>query len=1130
MKINDFFEGFRIYGKPVQLMRIMKLTVLIMTLFLLQVSAASKAQITINEQRASLRTVMKAITRQSGYDFVYSVQDLSAARPVTIKLNNVSIDKALRLCFADQPLVYQISDKTVIVKPAAPSFLEKVVDAFTPPVDISGLVLDEKGLPLAGVTVRVKGTNKATFTDNAGKFYLASVDDDAVIEFRMIGYVTRELKANVKLETIQMQIASKELEEVVVAYGKTTQQALTGAVTVIKGEQIESLPNRSFDKSLQGLVPGLQITRGTGQPGGGLGTMVLRGISSGSDVSVGQTVRNPLIVIDGVPVSQDGFQYSPVGTNQVPITNPLAQLNPTDIETISVLKDAAAIALYGSRASNGVILVTTKTGKSGKTVFSFSHQTDFSSRPKSKIELLNQEEYLQLLYETYKNTPRVIGGVPTPWTDATILTDLKAKFPVRSDGSFYPMPDWGKELFNRNALTISNNLNMSGGNDKNSFYLNLEYTKENGVVPKIGYDRKSMRFNFESRPSSWLKLGTNTTLSYNNQLTGANGESDLAISPLNPVRFENGDYMLLYPFGLSSLGLNAVAKSEYNTNKNTTYRGLSKIYAEIKLLPNLIFKSDAGIDYMHAELRQKDDPRFHNGSIGVLPRIGERDERRANVINTNSLSYSKSIQNLHSINLLIAQESQILTQKQLGAIAIGTAATLPYYEQLNSPGYTMTAITGNASRQTLLSVFGQANYGFMNKYFLSGSIRRDGSSKFGDQAQWGTYWSAGAGWVISEENLLKRYTTWLNYFKIRGSIGASGNSGAVDPAIRFDQLSLNKFSGNTAVKHQRLGNPKIKWEETFTWDAGLEMRLLNERLSITVDIYNKKTNGLIYNTNLPSLAGFITVPDNIGDIKNKGVETSVSLKIIEKRDFNWVLNANWSTNKNVLVKAYVPLSALTDELLANEEGRNFNSYYMRIWAGVNPVDGKPQWLDAEGKPTSDPFESAKMEFVGKPQPDGFGTVSNSFNYKNFGLSFSFYYTYGAVNYNSSLNSLLNDGSSHYLNQVREALDYWKKPGDISANPRRLLNNSADFGNLVSTRYLSKGDYVRLSNVNLNYKFSKVLLNRIGLTSARVFLQGHNLALFTPYSGPDPDNAGVAGNTNFTYPVPRSFSVGLNVSF
>lgn len=1111
---------------PLKLILVMKITTLILFACFIQVSAKVNAQISISDRNVPITSVLAKIQQQSGYNLFYENTKFKDVK-VNVNLSSVSLAEALDRVLKDQDLTYVLVDKTIVIKEKTPSFLDRVVDAFTPPIDVRGNVVDEKGQPLIGATVKVKGVQQSVLTNSEGAFYLQRVDDKAILVISYVGYFDKDVAVTASLN-ITMEMKSAELNEVVVAYGKTTQQALTGAVTVIKGEQIENLPIRSFDKSLQGLVPGLQITGGTGQPGGGVANMVLRGIATGTDVSFGSTVRNPLIVIDGIPVSQDNFQFSNT-LNATPVTNPLAQLNPSDIETISVLKDAAAIALYGSKASNGVILVTTKRGKAGKTNFGFRHQTDVSSKLTGKTEMLNQQEYLNLLYDTYKSTNTAT------WTDASILADLKTKFSTTTSGYFYPESDWFGALYTDRARTISNDISMSGGNERNIFYLNVEYTKQNGAVKGTDFDRKSLRFNFESKPANWLKLGTNTALSYNiqnysNAEESAGGFGAAALmSPLNPVKLADGNYKLTYPFGAIGELQNPVAVAEYNINKNVSYRGLSKLYAEANLLKYFTFKSDFGADFMLAELKEKNDPQFYASSPSVLqPRIAERDERRANMINTNTLRFDKNFKNQHSVGILLGQEAQIIIQKQLGAEAVGTATTLPYYNQLNSPGYTTSGITGGASRQTLFSVFGQVNYGYLNKYFLSGSIRKDGSSKFGDQHQWGTYWSAGAGWIITEEKFAKIHAPWLNYMKIRGSLGAAGNSGAVDAFTRFDRLALKKLLGNNAITPSSLGNPDIQWEETFTWDLGFEMRFLKERISFSADIYTRKTDELIYITNLPSLTGFGSVLDNIGDMKNSGTELALFGTAVRSKNFNWSLNANWSSNQNKLVKANVPLESIASGLMANEEGRNFNSFYMPIWMGVNKEDGKPQWMAASGQPTST-YSLAKKEFVGKPQPDGYGAITNAFRYKSFEFSASLYYQYGLKIYDSSSIYFLNDGFYPYVNQSKQALDYWKESGDQVSNPRRLLNN-ADLGFRTSTRYLFKGDYLRLQEVTFAYNFSKELLDRLHLTALRLYVQGHNLALLTKYPGPDPDNMNVGGSTGFAYPNQRSFSAGINVSF
>ncbi|WP_343305153.1 SusC/RagA family TonB-linked outer membrane protein [Chitinophaga niabensis] len=1106
----------------------------VVPLFLCTILLANEGQdgekITLFEKAIPLKTVFKKITYQTGIKFVYSNRLVDDEQKVNVSVKNASLEEVMQQVFygrkfelqrtSPKSVVIVVHEKTVStneVKEAIPS-RKGAESAF---FDVTGIVTDTVGGAIPGATVMVRGTNKATATNGDGRFYLQDIKQDMMLLVSSIGFQTRQIKISNQGDlSIKLSVAVNNLDEsVITAYGSTTQRDNVGSITVIKGADIEALPNRSFDRSLQGMVPGLQITKGTGQPGGGVSNMVLRGVATGADVSYGSTARNPLIVIDGVPVSQDNFQSS-VGQNETPITNPLAQFNPSDIETISVLKDAVAIALYGSKASNGVILVTTKKGKVGKTVFSFRHQTDIASRLKGNIRTLNQEEYLTLLYDTYKSTDAIL------WTDQAILADLKSKFPVRPDGSFYPAPDWYSELFSNRAATVSNQLSMSGGSEKSTFYLNLEYSKQDGIIKKTGYDRKSMRFNFENRPTSWFKLGINSAFSYNTQTATGAGEDAITLSPLLPVRLADGNYQFVYTQGANSILPNPAAITEYNFNRNVAYHGLSKLSGEVRFLKYLTFTSNVGIDFMLTESKEKNDPKFF---VVTTPRIAERDIRRTGLINTNMLRFDKTLFSDHTLNLIAGQEAQINTEKGLGASAVGTAETLSYYDQMSSPGYTRDQISSFTSKQTLLSLFGQVNYGYKNKYFLSSSIRRDASSKFGDQQQWGTYWSAGAGWVATAEPSIKRALPWVNYLKLRGSVGMVGNSGALSALVRFDKLNRYRYQNRDVVVPSGLGNPDVRWEKTFNWDAGMELKLLRERVSITADVYERITSDLLYQVNLPSIAGSTSIIDNIGDINNKGIELSLSAAIIKSKAFRFNLGATWGSNRNILLKANVPLSTLSDGILGNEEGRNFNSFYLPIWAGVNPADGKPQWLDNAGKPTSN-YSKAKREFVGKPQPDGFGAVTPSFSYKGFNLSAQLYYLYGAQTYDLSLNySLLTDGANPYINPGKQALNYWKAPGDMATNPRRQLNNT-DLGNLISTRYLFYSGYVRLSNVTLSYTFNKRILDPLHLSNLNLFVQGNNLGIITNFSGPDPDNVSVGGSTRFEYPNERTFSIGLNVSF
>jgi TonB-linked SusC/RagA family outer membrane protein len=1116
---------------------------------ILSINAYSQ-RITLQKNNVPLPAVLGEIEKQSNnrYQFFYNESLLQGSKNVTIDVTNVSVEDALNKCFQGQPVTYALVDNTIIIKRKEQAIYDNTQATAVKNVTVNGRVVNSNGDPVAGATVSVKGTNVAIATDANGNFSLPDVEENATLVISSVSHEQQEVKINTKHSlVISLQDKINQLDEaLVVAYNTSTVRSNVSAVTTVKGEQIKNLPNRSFDKSLQGFVPGLLVTQGTGQPGGGLSNFVLRGVATGANPNDMPGARNPLIVIDGVPVTQDAAQIS--SSISTPYQNPMAQLNPSDIESISVLKDAAAFALYGSKASNGVILITTKKGKAGKTLFNFRHQTDLAERLEGKAKMLNQQQYLELVYETFKNTD------PVFWTDFRIDSALKKKFPVQPNGAFYPQSDWLNELYRNAATTISNELSMSGGNDRQLFYLNLEYTKQNGIEKKTGFDRKSVRFNYENKPFEWLKLGINTTLSYSVQDYG-NGVAEFAdgrMSPLNAIRDANGNYIPHYYWGASTSSNmnsnnshfpNPALQQQLNINRNTSYRGLSKFYGDVRFLKYFSFTPSLGVDFMLTEAREKKHPllAFSGGAPGIGQLI-EKDIRNASIISTNILRYNRVFHGTHSLNLLVGQEAQILTNKYLMTERQNLSSN-PIGQQFNIG--TLVSGFGLTTKQKLVSYFHQTNYGYKDKYFLSGSIRTDGSSLFGDNHRFGTYWSLGTGWVASSESFMKGMKGWLDYLKIRGSVGAAGNSSAILNTLRYDQIGITNFLNGTAVfpYGYGVGNPGIKWEKTFTWDVGFEIRMLRERISFTADFYTRKTSDLIGNIDLAPATGYGSLRDNIGDLQNKGVELAVFADIIKSRDFRWNMQANLSMNRNKLTHAVHPMEGPTgattitkNTIVVNGIGKNYNSFYLVRWAGVDQNTGKPLWLDANDKPTSN-YADASLAFVGKPQPDGFGSVSQAFFYRGFELSAMFYYQYGFQVYHApgSFTFLPNDGIDPFINQTTAALNRWQKPGDKAANPRRLLFGSvlgmSDGGTNNSTRYLFDGDFIRLSNLTLGYNLSKRLLERLHLKSMKVYLQGYNLATWTKYSSrQDAENTSNTGTAMINYPLQRSYSFGVNIGF
>ncbi|MGN7722625.1 SusC/RagA family TonB-linked outer membrane protein [Chitinophaga sp. 22620] len=1091
-------------------------------------------KVTLKAEQVALKSVMKDIEKQTGLYFMYSATgSLRVNDPVSITVTDAKLEDVLETLMKNRGISWTIMDKAIVLKAVAVKPKENKESLFR---TVSGSVLDKDGQPLPGATVQIKGTNIGTTTSGTGSFSIMNVPaKQLVIQARYTGFEPEEKVLGTEASTVfYLKPSISNLDEtVVVAYGTSTKRSVTGAVSTVKGADIKSLPNRSFDKSLQGLVPGMRISGGTGQPGAGLSNMIVRGISTGTEVLGGSSVRNPLVVVDGMQVTQETFTRMAATDAYTPLSNPLAQINPDDIAEISVLKDAAAIALYGSKASNGVILVTTKRGRVGKPKFVFSHQTDAAVRPSSIPKMLNQAEYLELLYETYRNTD------PVGWTDEAITSDLYKKFPYQvsgNDTNFYAQPDWKREIYRNPAITLSNNLSISGGTPAQTYYINFEYTKQNGIVKKTGYERASVRFNLDNKVTDWLKFGMSSMFSYNVQEAGYQSEGPVAgapstdvLSPLLPVRKSDGQYLNIYEWGnyYNSRQPNPAMEVDYNFNRTIAFRGLTTVNADVSFLRHFNFNTQLGVDFMQTENKERLDPRL---DYPVGGKIEDYNTRNANILWINTLKFQTQIGLQHHIDVLAGQEAQIRNSKITNISAKGAYGntTNPYYTDVSNPEYAIENASSVTGKNTTLSQFVLLNYDYKKKYYVSGSWRRDGASVFGDANPFGNYWSLGGAWIVSEEPFMRSVGHIVNFFKLRGSIGLAGNAAAVNPLLKYSLLDRTLYLNAPVVWNRSTpGNPYIKWEKTNQWNAGLQTAFFNSRVTADVDMYYKYTKDLLYRIVLPSFAGYAGVTENIGDIRNSGLEISVAGNIIQEKNFRLNLRGNWSKNSNKLIKANKNVYSVSN-IISNEEGREMNSFYLPIWVGVNPENGQPLWYDASMKPTGD-YNKAAKQFVGKSQPDGFGSVTSTISWKNFELQAMFYYQYGGHFYNNLNSMLLDDGLYPYHNVPVTALDRWRKPGDHAANPVRKLNN-INPGYLNSTRYLQKSDYIRFQNLKFTWQLPHAWLTLAKLETVNLYAQANNIALWSRADDVDPDIINPGGVGGFAYPNSKTYSIGVNVSF
>ncbi|MDH6304436.1 TonB-linked SusC/RagA family outer membrane protein [Parabacteroides sp. PF5-5] len=916
--------------------------------------------------------------------------------------------------------------------------------------------------------------------------------------------------------TVKVVLASTShvLDElVVVGYGVQRRSSFTGALSTVGTEKIQALPVASLDEALKGNVPGLTANTGTGQPGADT-KIIIRGVGS---INAG---TNPLYIVDGVPITtgnwttvadnaDDSYNGSVMGA--------MANINPNDIESLSVLKDATATAIYGARAANGVIVIKTKQGRQGKTQFNFTAQAGLSSLANTGFKMLNSSQYIDLMTESYRNSG---------YSEERIAEEF-AKFPKDANGNYYDT-DWRKEAYRSNALTQSYDLSASGGNEKTDFYVSISRYSQESITKWGSMDRTSVRLNLNHRAYKWLSFGGNMAYSLSDQdtpLTTAAYYSNpvagsINLVPLNPVRNLDGTY---YDSPIGNNGINFVQVNDQNTSTTKTHRLIASGYGQINFTDNLFFKTLYGYDLMILDDDQYDDPRSP-GNTAFGKGRATRTNRSVQVWNwTNTLNFDKTFLGVHNLNLLAGQEAQAQNTYRLTTAVEGFAS---YKLRQPSAGATPSGYDGYEQNSRMVSFFGQASYNYDFRYFLSASFRYDGSSKFGKNHLFAPFWSIGATWDISREAFMKD-TEWLNQFRIRSSYGTTGNSD-IGYYNSYGLYSFNSYNNANASYPSQMANPELTWETVSSFNVGLDFRVMN-RFGGTIEFYNKKTSDMLLEVPLSRTTGFETQWRNIGDMRNRGVEISVNLDLISNADFLWRLDANWAKNKNKVLKLSRPDEEIdwgaSDRKLIRE-GEDMMQFKLVEYAGVNPADGAQMWYDRDGELVfTRSYANHAKTGVGSAAPKGQGGITNTLSYKGFDLSFFFFFQYGNKIFDNVAYQYQNDGSKSTNNEITDMLDRWQKPGDVSKNPKRSITTTTQ----VSTRYLYDGSYIRLRNAKLGYTVPQNITNKFHVSNLRFFVQGQNLFTITKYPGVDPD-APWDGEAFYAFPTSKTWTFGVDVKF
>ncbi len=977
------------------------------------------------------------------------------------------------------------------------------------------------GSTYPGVTVMVPGTTIGTISDVDGNYSITVPDDATELEYKYVGMKSVTVSIDDRsLIDVQMEEDILGLEEVVViGYGRQLKTDLTGSISKISTDDLNEVPIITFENALQGVSSGVHVEQSSGKLGEGTKVRIRGSSSISAD-------NQPLYVIDGIPLYTENTGI----LNNHP-TNPLAQINMADVETIEVLKDASAAAIYGSRAANGVIMITTKRGRAGKTNIDVNFSRGVSTRS-NVVGFLNAAEYRELLDEAVQNG--IDQGDPWGFGDIDSFRDWANNYiiPGYREDHFEQSYDenWEEQAF-RSAGVTNFDLSASGGNEKTNFYTGVSYLDQEGILINNRFRRASARLNLEHAAADRLKIGMNTMFSRTqlDRVSGDNAFSTplqlVAQVPVTPIIDPNTGELntnTLYPNGLID------ARDNYA--KNVAYRALSNAFFTWEPVRGLSWRTDVGFDLMTQKEDEYQGRRTNDGAPD-----GKATGRNVNVLKlttNNYLSFSREFAGIHNIEAVAGITFEKI-DRNLQSVQVSGFPTDAF--QTIASAATNTFYTGQETAFAYTSYFARANYKLMDRYLMSASVRRDGSSRFGVNSRYGTFPAFSAGWILSRESFMQN-ANWLSFLKIRGSYGLTGNSGIGNFAHMGTYVGAN-YAGVSGIRPWSLASPDLKWETTAQMDIGIDFGFLRNRINGEVDYYQKKTEDLLLARTLPSTSGFTGVIQNIGSLENKGWEVVINTGNLVG-EFKWNTSFNISGNKNKVLDIAGP------DIIRGEnrvrEGEAIGVFVTRSYAGVNPDNGHAWYYMEDGTKTED-YNVAPNLVVGNPNPDFLGGMTNSFQFKGFDLNVLLSFVYGNSVYNGGGQYQSMQFSNWMDNQTKDQMNRWQKPGDITDVPQAVFPFSEFSATNPSSRYLSDASYLRLRSVSFGYSLPVRVLERMSLRSLRIYATGTNLFTWTNYKGWDPevnflDGAGtsmttdniVQGGDFYTAPQARTFTVGIKI--
>ncbi|NOT91709.1 SusC/RagA family TonB-linked outer membrane protein [Ferruginibacter sp.] len=980
---------------------------------------------------------------------------------------------------------------------------------------VTGKVTDANGNPVANASVVVKGTSIGTTTATDGTFSLQVNSTVKSLSISSINFGEQQFSIG-RDNTVKaiLQAADTKLTEVlVVAYGTQKKKEITGAIGRVGGQDIENKPFTSIDKALQGATAGVQSLAASGQPGAAQNIRI-RGIGS---INAG---ANPLWVIDGIPVNTGDL------SRLTTTSNALSTINPNDVESITVLKDASAASIYGSRAANGVILVTTKKGRSGKTKFKFDSEFGQSDIAyfNEKYRPLNAKQFFDLTREGLINAGTAANAAAA---DALMTSSFGY-----GNGADY---NW-LEGVTQTAGQKQFNLSASGGNEKTTFFISGGYFNQEGLTTQSKFKRYNTNISLTNNATERLKLETNIKIGYVKQNAPLSGgsfgnpvlSSYFLLPSRNPYKADGSFNIGAPDFGTGALH-NTLYTNAYDKRQLNQLNIGGYIKGTYKILKGLDFSSQFGIDYNSFEEDQYNNP-FHGDGLAAGGRAFSRYTRYTNWTSTNLLNYTKSF--LSNDDLTVKLRAGYEGQKSKAYFLNVQAQGFPPTTDLVVAGIGATPIAAaqDASDYSFLSYISDASINYQNRFVVSGSFRRDGSSRFGINNRYGNFWSVGGTWNIDQEKFMENLT-FVSQLKLRASYGVNGNASIGN----YDWRALYGYGANynqqPGSAPSVIGNADLTWELNKPLDLGIDVSVLKDRINLTVDYYVRKTSNLLLNEPLSLTSGFGTILKNIGSMENKGVEVTLNLIPVRIKDFEWNLNINYANNKNKIT-ALVNNADILDGIYIRRVGYDFQTFYVRQYAGVDPANGDPLWyLDETKKTTTNVYANAlRTANFGSASPKFFGSVTNTLSYKGFSVEAQFYYSGGNYVRDTWGGFYLSSGANGTFNKVVRQLDAWKKAGDVTDIPKYVYGGNK-LAQSFSTMYLYKGDYIRLRNLQVGYQFPKTILSKLKAESISLYVRGTNLFTWVKDKNlPFDPEQGIASQTNLEVFIPKTITAGVNIGF